>query len=255
MFIRNKNQYNKMTPEEQKAAMEEQKKNCPFCKLVAGEFPSKKVYENDILIAILDIRPASKGHVIVIPKEHYPLPAFMPQEVYKKFSSSLGDISSAMKKALLCKEVVQFSAMGGGAGQQVPHVCVHLIPDAPSQFHATGSEVDKMERDEVISKCQGILNAMLNKNLGGMGYTQPSSSASAPTQEFTKDQVIEIINQNPQLKELIEKDEGMFKKVLDENEQLKVIFEKVDFDEIVAHFKKKEDKKEGASLDDIASLF
>ena len=63
----------KMSPEELK---EFQKQQCIFCQIIAGKVPSKKVYEDAQCIAVLDIAPASKGHLLIMPKEHY---AIMPQ--------------------------------------------------------------------------------------------------------------------------------------------------------------------------------
>jgi galactose-1-phosphate uridylyltransferase len=57
----------------QEEMLEQQKANCIFCKIVKGEIPSKKVYEDDMMLAILDINPAVKGHILVLPKEHYPI--------------------------------------------------------------------------------------------------------------------------------------------------------------------------------------
>ena len=62
-----------MSPEELK---EFQKQQCIFCQIISGKIPSKKIYEDEKAIAILDINPAAKGHVLVMPKEHY---AIMPQ--------------------------------------------------------------------------------------------------------------------------------------------------------------------------------
>ncbi|RME78246.1 HIT domain-containing protein [Candidatus Woesearchaeota archaeon] len=233
-----------LTPE-QKAALEEQKKNCPFCKLVAGEFPSHRVYENEVLIAVLDIRPAREGHVLVIPKEHYFIPAMMPPDVFKKFYSSLGDIAAAMKKALLVKNVVEYSALGGGAGQQVPHMCVHLIPEWT--LSEPKKQLDDDRKRDLVKKTENVLNAMLQKNLSALGYT--SGASTQPSQAFTKEQVIEIIDQNPDLKKLIEEKPEDFRKLVASNDQLKILFEQVSVDEIIQHYAPK------TSLDDIAGLF
>ena len=66
--------------EEQQKQVEEQKKNCPFCQIIADKIPSKKVYEDDLVVALLDIHPAAKGHVLLLPKEHYPIAPLIPKE-------------------------------------------------------------------------------------------------------------------------------------------------------------------------------
>ena len=62
-----------MSPEE---LQEFQKKQCIFCQIIAGKIPSKKIYEDEKCLAVLDINPAAKGHLLLLPKEHY---AIMPQ--------------------------------------------------------------------------------------------------------------------------------------------------------------------------------
>ena len=69
-----------MSPEELKAF---QKQQCIFCQIVAGKVSSKKVYEDNICIAILDINPANPGHLLVLPKEHYPIMPLIPEEELK----------------------------------------------------------------------------------------------------------------------------------------------------------------------------
>ena len=232
---------------EQKTALEEQKKQCPFCKIITGEYPSKKVYENKQLIAVLDIRPATKGHVLVIPKEHYPLVTMMPPEEYKAFFSSVADIADALKQAMLVNDVVHFIAMGGGAGQQVPHFSVHLIPfdGKPEQFKLAGKERDDIQ--EIVQQVEGRLNATLKKMLSALGYVEVSKETQ-PSKPFSLKEVIEVIEQNPQLKEVLLKNPEEFKKLVKSHEQLKILFEQVSIDEVIAHYKKPD-------LDDIAKVF
>ena len=71
-----------LTPEI-KAQLAEQKKQCIFCKLISGEMEAKKVFEDDITIAMVDIHPAIKGHTLFMPKEHYPILPYMPQDEFK----------------------------------------------------------------------------------------------------------------------------------------------------------------------------
>ena len=67
-----------MSPEELK---ELQKQQCIFCQIIDGKVNSKKVYEDDKCLAILDINPSNPGHVLLMPKEHYPLMPLIPQDV------------------------------------------------------------------------------------------------------------------------------------------------------------------------------
>ena len=100
-----------VSPEQQKA-IDEQKSQCIFCKIIKGEIPSKKVYEDKEIIALLDINPAVKGHLLVMPKEHYPIMPLIPQETFKHLFAKVREIDGCVKEALLCKETTIFIANG-----------------------------------------------------------------------------------------------------------------------------------------------
>lgn len=96
--------------------------NCVFCKIVAGEIPAEKVYEDANFLAFLDIRPLSPGHVLVIPKEHYRWAWDVPNvgeyfEVARK-------IAIAQKKAFNI-DMVKCQIIG----EEVPHAHIWVIPD------------------------------------------------------------------------------------------------------------------------------
>jgi histidine triad (HIT) family protein len=116
-----------MTPE-MKAQLEAQKAQCPFCKIIGGEIPAQKVYEDDKILAILDINPWIKGHMLVLPKEHYPIMPFLPPETFKHMFGVMAKLVGAAKKAMLCTGADVFIANGGIAGQQSPHFLVHILP-------------------------------------------------------------------------------------------------------------------------------
>ncbi len=122
--------------EDQKKAIEEQKKNCIFCKIVSGEAQAKKVFEDDIVIAIMNINPASKGHLLVMPKEHYFLPTLIPVPIFDHYIKKTKAIAEAAKKAMVNFGCTIFIANGGVAGQQSYHFMAHIIPNdsCPSNF-------------------------------------------------------------------------------------------------------------------------
>lgn len=96
--------------------------NCIFCKIVKGEIPSHKVYEDDSFLAFLDIRPLSPGHTLVIPKEHFRWVWDVPEagayfEVVKK-------IALAQKKAFDTDEV--FSKI---IGEEIFHAHIWVFPN------------------------------------------------------------------------------------------------------------------------------
>lgn len=104
-------------------------KDCIFCKIVAGELPSTKVYENNDFLAFMDIQPINKGHVLVIPKTHSKLVSEMDEETTGKLMSIGKQISVAIRKSKIACEAITFlTADGEAAGQEVFHVHLHIIP-------------------------------------------------------------------------------------------------------------------------------
>ena len=116
-----------LTPEI-KAQLEEQKKQCVFCKILAKEIPGKIVFEDDKTAAILDIYPALKGHTVFLLKEHYPIMPYIPADEFKHYFGLMPQLSKAIKKAMVSTGVNIFIANGGVAGQQAPHFLTHLLP-------------------------------------------------------------------------------------------------------------------------------
>ena len=114
--------------DEQKQVIEEQKKQCVYCKIVKGEIPGKTIFDDDKTLAILDIYPAKKGHSVFLFKEHYPLPAFIPGDEFKHFFGLVPGLSKALKDSIITTGVNLFLASGGAAGQQFPHTGVHFFP-------------------------------------------------------------------------------------------------------------------------------
>ena len=102
--------------------------NCIFCKLANGEFPTNSIYEDDKFNVILDNGPATKGHCLILPKEHYADLLELPED-------TAGDAMKLAKK-LAAHLMEKLSADGlnvvqnnkAAAGQTVPHFHLHLIP-------------------------------------------------------------------------------------------------------------------------------
>ncbi|MBT7903335.1 HIT domain-containing protein [Candidatus Woesearchaeota archaeon] len=287
-----------LSPEQQEA-LEQQKQQCIFCQIVSGKIPGKKIYENEHILAFMDIRPATKGHVLLIPKEHYFIMPVIPPEIFKQLMIKVRDISKSMKDSMLSDYTTAFIANGGVAGQQIPHVVIHLIPrekgDGLNNFEIPEKPSLEADVSEVVQKVKPILNAMLDKNLTMLGYKGSAGGESLGGQnnttvargdvgvskELGKEQIVQIINQNPQLKEIILKQPDQFKQLVPTHPQLKDLFKNVDLDEIIAlvsgkPFEKKEtepseqseekenlgssvetktEKKDDANLDLVSKLF
>ncbi|MCX6720886.1 MAG: HIT family protein [Candidatus Staskawiczbacteria bacterium] len=103
--------------------------DCIFCKIVKGEIPCYKVYEDEDFIAFMDINPINNGHVLVIPKKHSELVSGLDKNILSKIMPLAEKIGSAIRKSGIKCEGMNFEIFDGKtAGQEVPHVHLHLIP-------------------------------------------------------------------------------------------------------------------------------
>ncbi|KZT73850.1 HIT-like protein [Daedalea quercina L-15889] len=119
--------------------------DCPFCRIVRGEAPAFRLYENDLVAAFLDIHPLRPGHALVIPKTHYSRVSELPPE----FSAALGVAVSTVAHAMT--EALHNTALNVVCNQEyaqaVPHVHYHIIPAprAGSSESATPSNPAKVD--------------------------------------------------------------------------------------------------------------
>lgn len=101
---------------------------CVFCKIVNGEIPSHKIYEDENFIAILDISQASKGHTLIIPKKHYENLFSMSDDLITKIGLLIKKISTVLCKTFNAQGLNVLNNNGSIAGQSVFHFHVHLLP-------------------------------------------------------------------------------------------------------------------------------
>lgn len=104
------------------------KDNCIFCKIAAGEIPSATIYEDDDFRVILDIEPASKGHALILPKEHYANLYELPDELAAKVLLVAKKVITKMTEIVKCDGYNILQNNGETAGQTVFHYHMHLIP-------------------------------------------------------------------------------------------------------------------------------
>lgn len=102
--------------------------DCIFCKILKGEIPCDKIYENKQVCAFLDILPVNPGHTLVIPKKHYENIEELPEDVLCEMSKVVKKIGQAMIKGLDVKGYNLALNNRTMAGQVVPHVHFHVIP-------------------------------------------------------------------------------------------------------------------------------
>ncbi len=102
--------------------------NCIFCKIAAGEIPSKTLYEDDDFRVILDLGPATRGHALILPKNHYANLYELPDEVAGKAFILAKKMAAKMTEKLHCDGFNLVQNNGEVAGQTVFHFHIHLIP-------------------------------------------------------------------------------------------------------------------------------
>jgi histidine triad (HIT) family protein len=104
------------------------KNDCVFCAIAAGEIPSFKVYEDDLVLAYLDINPFSKGHTLVIPKEHCTGLIDTPDGTLAALIARVKKVAAHLKTALPCDGFNILQNNGESAGQTVMHIHFHIVP-------------------------------------------------------------------------------------------------------------------------------
>jgi len=133
---------------------------CVFCRIVRGELPSWKVYEDEEVMAFLDINPATPGHTLVIPKKHYRNILDAPDEVVAKVFKVAKKISEAVVNGLGAKGVNVITNAEEVAGQVVFHFHVHVVPRySPDElrFEYTPKKYSEEEAEEIVKKIKSSL--------------------------------------------------------------------------------------------------
>jgi len=102
--------------------------NCLFCKIISGKIPSHRIYEDDAVYAFLDIYPASEGHTLVAPKKHFSNFTDMNAEDVAMLFEAARKVTAAVEKTFSAEGSNIGINNGEVAGQEVPHVHVHIIP-------------------------------------------------------------------------------------------------------------------------------
>ena len=101
---------------------------CIFCKIVKGDIPCAKIFEDDCVLSFLDIAPANKGHALIITKNHYETLLDMPDECLNDLMVKAKKIARAMHSALANEGFNILMNNGKAAGQLVSHAHVHIMP-------------------------------------------------------------------------------------------------------------------------------
>ena len=127
--------------------------NCIFCRIVSGKTKARIIGENDHALAFLDAFPLSAGHTLVVPKVHYS----KIQDMDKKYSSAVFSLTCELTAILETTVEVSASTIaihnGKDAGQEVPHVHIHIIPrsinDGGGPIHSIFNSRPKLNEEEM----------------------------------------------------------------------------------------------------------
>jgi len=143
-----------LTPDEREQLLGKQE--CPFCLMTQGKIPVKTVYEDDLVMGILDINPANKGHVLLFPKDHAALLSQVPETVVGHMFNVANRIASGVFEALNAEGTNIIVANGQVAGQTAPHVIVNIIPRFQGDKVAVGWQAQKIEENEMEEVAEKI---------------------------------------------------------------------------------------------------
>ncbi len=130
--------------------------DCIFCKIIKGEIPSYKVYEDDLVFVFLDIRPLNPGHVLVVPKKHYRWVWDMKN--IAEFYERVGKIANAIRRAYNTEQIVSLVF-----GEEVEHAHVWLVPRFDGDGHGGAIDlknVKKINEEEMRGVAEKIKNEL-----------------------------------------------------------------------------------------------
>ena len=133
--------------------------DCVFCKIIKGEVPADKVYEDENCLAFLDITPINPGHILLITKKHYKNIYELPDEILGKLAPVIKKLALAAKKGTGAEGINIGMNNEAAAGQIVPHAHFHVIPRFPNDghWHWKGGSYAEDEAKEVAEKIKLFL--------------------------------------------------------------------------------------------------
>jgi histidine triad (HIT) family protein len=130
--------------------------DCIFCKIIAGQIPAQKVYEDEQFLAFLDVRPLNPGHTLVLPKAHFRWVWDVPN--IGDYFTAVGKVANALRAAFGTEFVVSVIV-----GEGVPHAHVQLIPRFQDDGH--GGAINLMAVKRIPESQMGLLAERIRKAL------------------------------------------------------------------------------------------
>lgn len=178
----------------QEEMMELQKQNCIFCKIAEKKIPSKIIHEDDKVICILDINPASEGHILVYPKEHYMILPQIPENVLAHIFKIVTLMSKTLLKTFQTGGTSVFIANGVAAGQKSPHILIHVIPRRANDgiFNLQTYEITDEQKEKIKSILKKELIKVFGKETSQTTNTKEDSKEKKITKNENKQQKIDL---------------------------------------------------------------
>lgn len=131
------------------------KEECIFCSIILGKIETIKIYEDNEIMAILDIMPASLGHILVFPKQHKHFIQEIDDKILSKIFIFIKQISPVIVKILKAEGISIYIPQGQIAGQRIPHFAVNVIPRYNNDkiaFEWNREKKDKKELEKIADK-------------------------------------------------------------------------------------------------------
>lgn len=187
-----------LTPEQK----EQMRQQCIFCQIIDGKVAAKKIYEDDKVLAVLDINPANPGHVLLLPKEHVSIMPQMNEELVEYMGVISKKISRLLLRAMKVEGTTIFVANGTAAGQRAPHFMMHIIPRMENDNVGIIPKLNKLSEEDIL-QVQEALHEPLKKVLGTViapsqkpkeKLTQPKSEEKNPGGQATDPSLDAISN-------------------------------------------------------------
>ena len=132
--------------------------NCIFCKIASGEIPSKTLYEDDDFRVILDLGPATRGHALILPKEHYANLYELPEDTAGEAMKLAKKMMTKMTECLGCEGFNLVQNNGELAGQTVFHFHMHMIP----RYLEDGQKIGWNPKEATQEELEEIKNTIVD---------------------------------------------------------------------------------------------
>ncbi len=155
--------------------------DCVLCQIIDGAIPSKKIYEDDDILAILDFNGANPGHSFVIPKQHIPILEQVPSHLVGKIFNIANKISSTIFGVLKVQGTNIFVANGVPAGQKVAHFMVNIIPRKENDGINLQWQPKQLSEEEMST-----IELKIKEGIGSVGFEEtpkPTKQEEEPVSE------------------------------------------------------------------------